>query len=164
MIDIASFREDLYYRLNILPIQIPPLRKRKEDILPLVTHYLQKYNKIHGRCKKMDQKACDLLENYSWPGNVRELQNLIERLVLLVKDDIITEKSLSLNHFLNGAIDYVEIPTLKSAVEKTEKDLLKNAAMHYHTTAHIAQALGVNQSTVVRKLKKNGIKINKKYK
>ncbi len=86
----GKFREDLYYRLNVVPITIPPLRERKEDIKPLVEHFLEKFNRKYGRNIAISKSAIDLLESYEWPGNVRELENLIERLVVVSSDLTIT--------------------------------------------------------------------------
>ncbi len=94
MIKNGKFREDLYWRLNVVPIFIPPLRERKEDIPVLVKYFLEKFNKRYNKNVKIDSKVLEIFLNYSWPGNVRELENLIERLVLLNENDIITKYDL----------------------------------------------------------------------
>ena len=81
------FREDLYFRLNVLEIKIPPLRDRPDDILPLVSYFVDKYNKNYGRRVRFSKKSLDILLSYSWPGNVRELSHVIERLVVIVPDE-----------------------------------------------------------------------------
>lgn len=93
MVSQDLFREDLFYRLNIIPIRIPPLRERKEDICELANQFLNIYNRKYGTDKKLSMQAQDTLTNYSWPGNIRELKNLIERLATVSKSDIISLKS-----------------------------------------------------------------------
>ena len=88
------FRKDLYYRLNVIPIFIPPLRERKEDIVHLIYHFLDHFAKLYNKKLSMSSSALDLLIEYSWPGNVRELENLIERLVVTVDDCEISEQHL----------------------------------------------------------------------
>ena len=89
-VQAGNFREDLFYRLNVFPIEIPPLRERKEDILPLVDYFMDKFNKKLDLSVKMDSEVNEMLLHYEWPGNVRELQNLIERMMLLAKNNLIT--------------------------------------------------------------------------
>lgn len=89
-VQAGNFREDLYYRLNVFPIDIPPLRQRKGDILPLVDYFLEKFNKKLGRAVGMDNDVREELLHYEWPGNIRELENLIERMMLLARNDQIT--------------------------------------------------------------------------
>lgn len=89
-VQTGNFREDLYYRLNVFPIDIPPLRERKEDILPLIVYFLDKFNKKLGLAVGMDSDVKDVLRRYEWPGNIRELENLIERMILLARNNQIT--------------------------------------------------------------------------
>jgi DNA-binding NtrC family response regulator len=98
MISTGEFREDLFYRLNVINIFICPLRERKEDIPLLVDHFLKKFSVLHGRAhiKKISQEAMDLLMDWSWPGNVRELENVIERGVILSSDEVISSDDLSM--------------------------------------------------------------------
>jgi two-component system response regulator AtoC len=93
-VQVGNFREDLYYRLNVFPIDIPPLRERKEDILPLVDYFLDKFNKKMDLSIKMDSEVKEMLLRYEWPGNIRELENLIERMMLLVKNNLITSREI----------------------------------------------------------------------
>ncbi len=100
------FREDLFFRLNVIHLRIPPLRERKEDIPVLVKHFLEKYSAIHGKgVKNISNKAMERLINHPWPGNVRELENLIERAVILCEGDVLTEKDLLLlgPHYLGAS-------------------------------------------------------------
>jgi PAS domain S-box-containing protein len=156
-IENGHFRADLYYRLNVLPIRIPALRERPEDILPLTVFFLQRYNSLHGRKKSLDQEAMQQLQEYHWPGNIRELQNVVERLVVLSDKDLLTVADLPA-HVLAGSEDTVvsvkRISSLKEAVQSVERQLLKLALAKYGTTARAAAALGVDQSTVSRKLHK----------
>jgi DNA-binding NtrC family response regulator len=91
----GNFREDLYYRLNVFPIAVPPLRERKEDILPLVDYFVDKFNKKLGFSVEVDNEVKEMLLRYEWPGNIRELENIIERMMLLAKDNIITSNEVS---------------------------------------------------------------------
>merc|ERR1711879_347005 len=118
LIQRRAFREDLYYRLNVVPIYIPPLRERQEDISILVYDLLAKFNKKYEKAKKFETGAMEVLENYPWPGNVRELGNVLERLV--VSDDDLLIRSESINHFLGKKASTVttdQKTTLKEAVE-----------------------------------------------
>ena len=93
-VQTGNFREDLYYRLNVFPIDIPPLRERKEDILPLVDYFLEKFNRKLGLSVGMDDEVKEMLLRYDWPGNIRELENLIERMMLLSKGNRITSSEI----------------------------------------------------------------------
>ncbi len=93
----GNFREDLYWRLNVVPIVLPPLRKRREDILLLASHYLQKFNQIYGQAVRMDDEALAALTQYRWPGNVRELANTIERFVIMADKALIGQEDLPTN-------------------------------------------------------------------
>ncbi len=98
MVEKSKFREDLFYRLNVIPIQLPPLREREVDIPILIEHFIRKYSNILGRSiKTVSPEALSILQNYSWPGNVRELENIIERCIALESDDVITSASLPIN-------------------------------------------------------------------
>ena len=99
LIEQGLFREDLYYRLNVVPIILPPLRDRKDDIADLVRHFFSKYSQEYNLPPKlMEQKALDYLKEYNWPGNIRELENLIQRLAALCIEDVISLENLSLIH------------------------------------------------------------------
>lgn len=155
----GKFREDLFYRLNVIPIHIPPLRERREDIPPLISKFLSKFNRKYNLNKKISQDAVDVLIKYSWPGNVRELENMIERMVIMSQQDIIDVSSIP---------DYVKedkekgkeeisisgLMPLRQALDEVEKQLFLRAYRQTRNTYHAAKILGVSQSTVVRKLKK----------
>jgi transcriptional regulator with PAS, ATPase and Fis domain len=154
----GQFRKDLYYHLNIIPISIPPLRERKEDIIPLIIHFTEKLNHLYGMKKKFNPLLLKKLQEYAWPGNVRELQNLTERLLVTSEGNWIHEEHLP-DHMIpkmkgQKRIEIHEILPLKEAVTLLENELLSMAQKKYHSTTKIAQVLGVNQSTVSRKLRR----------
>lgn len=158
MVDDGKFREDLYYRLNVISIHIPPLRERKDDIAPLAYHFMDVFNKQYGSKKEFGPDVLDLLERYYWPGNVRELQNLIERIVVISKESEISSRDIppyvkQLSKAQHGQIIVNNIIPLKEAISEVEKQIINHAHKVYGNTYKMAEALGVNQSTIVRKLK-----------
>ncbi|WP_051531550.1 sigma-54 interaction domain-containing protein [Clostridiisalibacter paucivorans] len=157
MVYEGNFREDLYYRLNVLPVKIPPLRDRKKDI-PLLTYFfVEKYNKKHCMNKRLTSEAYDVLNSYDWPGNIRELENTIERLLITCDKDCIQGSYVynTLGNFNEKYdIEVKNIMPLKEATTQVETQLLLKALEEYKTTRKIAQVLGIDQSTVVKKLKK----------
>ena len=156
----GNFREDLYYRLNVIPIELPPLRERKEDISLLVYNFLGKFNKAYGKTKDFDITALEILENYSWPGNVRELENSIERLVVIGDEHLITRNTilsvLGQDKFYEASTETID-GTLKEAVDKFERNILEKTLKSCGSTYKAAKILGITQSTVVRKAKALGI-------
>lgn len=155
----GRFRGDLYFRLNVIPIRVPPLRERSGDIAPLTYHFIEKWDSRYGRNHQISREACSLLECYRWPGNVRELENLIEFLVVTVDDPVILPEHLP-QHVVAGEgerdvqVSVSGIMPLRQAVEEVERQLIALAAEACSTTYSMAKALGVNQSTVVRKMQK----------
>lgn len=156
-----AFREDLYYRLNVIEIRIPPLRERKEDILMLVNHFLKRYTEENKKTVKgCDSNAMGLLMKYEWPGNVRELRNVIERAVVLCPGDVITAAELPDKLKKNGDAPpgQPEMSSLKLTLSDYEKTLILNV---YHAQnrnkEETARCLGVDLTTLYRKLKKYGI-------
>ena len=157
LVNEGKFREDLYYRLNVVPINIPPLRERPEDIIPMIRIFLNENNKKMKEHKEIDSKAIAILIKYPWPGNVRELQNIIERLVITTKGSTILPQNLP--SFIHEAVKGgdTRIPaakSLKAALEHAEREILLKAKKQYKTTRAMAKALGVSQPTIVRKLQK----------
>ncbi len=154
----GRFREDLYYRLNVVPLYVPPLRERKEDILPLTLHFIEKYNEKYRKEKSFSQETLECLQAYKWPGNVRELQNIVERLVVIT--DLNTVEPQHLPDMLvsgrkqSSGVSVTDIMPLKDAIELLERQLLLLAREKYGTTTKMAEILGVNQSTISRKLGK----------
>lgn len=158
LVQEGRFREDLFYRINVIPIVIPPLRERPEDIPLLAYHFLAKLNERYEKNYHLSPEALSLLEAYKWPGNVRELQNLIERFVVFADEDVITADFISpFMHFSqNGKAQPIvtDIIPLKEAKELVEEQLISLAMKKYKTTSEAAKALEVNQSTVSRKYQK----------
>ncbi|MDD2421522.1 MAG: sigma 54-interacting transcriptional regulator [Heliobacteriaceae bacterium] len=157
MLQAGKFRDDLYYRLNVINIQVPPLRERPDDILPLLVFFLEKYNQKYQKNKAFSPKVVAALTNYDWPGNIRELENLAENLVILAKGEEIMPYDLPETYCQPAAMEHQVmingIMPLKQALATVEQQLLQNAREKYDSTRKIAEALGINQSTVVRKLR-----------
>ena len=163
LVKSGKFREDLYYRLNVVPINVPPLRERPEDILPLIQSNLEKYNNQLGENKTLEPAALAVLLHYSWPGNIRELQNIVERLILTTRDNLITEENLPV--FIRTSaeaqpVQSMEHTSLRASMERAEKEVLTRALAEYKSTRAIAKALQVSQPTIVRKLHKYGLTPN----
>ncbi len=161
LVQEGKFREDLYYRLNVVPINIPPLRERPEDIIPMIRIFLNRINIKLKEHKEIDSKTIAILIKYPWPGNVRELQNIVERLVITTKNTVIHPDNLpSFIHEAAGGIESLSASTGKSLNEVlalAEREILLKAQQQYRTTREIAKALGISQPTVVRKLRKYSI-------
>lgn len=156
MIGDGKFREDLFYRINVININIPPLRDRKEDIPKLILSIINKLNKKYGFNKSISVDAVECFIEYNWPGNIRELQNTLERLVVMLAEDVISYDNLP--HYMKNEktttcfIEVNDILPLKDAIIQVERKTLQLAVDKYHSTRKIAKALEVNQSTIVRKL------------
>jgi len=165
MVREKTFREDLFYRLNVVPIKVPPLRERREDILPLAIHFLKKLNKKYNRNCKLSRETCLLLEQYSWPGNVRELNNIIERLVIMSEDNVINPSYLSefLGYQSTKRLELEEtrkeIVPLETARENLEAELIKRAIDKYGSLRPAGKALGISHSTLLRKARRYGITV-----
>ncbi|HVI39835.1 MAG TPA: sigma 54-interacting transcriptional regulator [Anaerovoracaceae bacterium] len=159
MVKQGKFRLDLYYRLNVIPIFIPPLRERREDISLLVTHFLGEYNRKYGKRKYFSVDAINLIEHRKWLGNVRELKNFLERMVLTCDEDEIGPATLGRIFMGEGkaseesSIEY-HTKSLSDMVDAYEKEIIKGAIQTYKTTYKAAEALYINQSTLYRKAKK----------
>ncbi len=178
-----QFRQDLFFRLNVVPIRIPPLRERPYDIIPLAIHFLKDYCRKYNKTKYFSKNVFDIMLNYDWPGNVRELKNFIERMVVMsstsvielqdIPKGILTDFSLKENDFslvnrnifrdlisdknYNSLFD-LEHKTYKELMEEYEEELIKLAMKKYKTTYKAAEILGVNQSTIARKTRKYDFK------
>ncbi|RJS59353.1 hypothetical protein CJ483_04100 [Bacillus sp. PK3_68] len=154
-----KFREDLYYRLNVVPIEIPPLRERTEDIIYLARHFLKQKASKYGIFKTFHPEAEESFTHYAWPGNVRELENIIERLTITTEDNEIRLQHLppffqSLTGKTKQNDEQSTLMPLKQAKEMVEKELIMKAYTLYQSTYKAAKALGVDQSTIVKKLKR----------
>lgn len=151
-----KFREDLYYRIHVIPLHLPPLRERKEDVLLLINYFLYKYNKIHKKNITLDNESKLILKSYSFPGNVRELENLVEQIIVTSFDNFVSAENLSMffHNEEKNDLNFNQLSTLKQAVDKAEEKALKQALKKYATTRDLAQELDVSQTTIIRKLKK----------
>ena len=164
MVESGAFRLDLYYRLNVIPLVIPPLRERSECLLPVLRHYVELYAQRLGTRRRLSRAATDALLAYRWPGNVRELINLCERLVVMSDTEVIDLGDLP-PHLIGdsaGAPVPAVTPwdgetTLEEALLRTERAVLLRARERYRSQTDMARALGVNQSTVARKLRRHGL-------
>ena len=163
------FREDLYYRLNVIPIELPPLRERKEDIPLLARYFLERFNSKNGsRIEGISEDALDFFMKYAWPGNIRELENLIERLVVLKGEGTITVEDLPEKIFDPSArIDFSPRKILENgiqfntAVSEYEKELILHALKKARWVKNrAAKMLGMNRTTLVEKMKKRKISLN----
>ncbi|WP_347488801.1 sigma 54-interacting transcriptional regulator [Desulfoscipio sp. XC116] len=157
MVREGQFREDLYFRINVVPLNICSLRERKEDIIPLAYAFKHKYEEQYGIRKKINPRVFDAFLHYHWPGNVRELDNMIERLMVTITDDEITVSHLPAHVFENLEHQQPEvyvkgIMPLKSAVMEVERQLISAAIKECGSANRAARALKVDQSTIVRKI------------
>jgi Nif-specific regulatory protein len=146
-VEDGSFRGDLYYRLNVFPIYMPPLRERKTDILLLADHFLEKYAKENEKdIKRFSTPAIDMMMGYHWPGNVRELENCIERAVLLCEEGVIHTYHLPPTLQTGLETDSLPLHSLEEAVAKLEKDMLIDALKN--TRGNVTQAATLLKTTV----------------
>jgi len=160
MIASGAFREDLYYRLNVFPIHLPPLRERKTDILLLADFFVEKYSRLHHKdIRRISTPAIDMLMAYHWPGNVRELANCIERAVLISQDDVIH------GHHLPPTLQTAEasgtefVGTLQATLDNVERELVRDALKSARGNMRkAAQILGVTERIMGLRVKKHGIK------
>lgn len=164
LVRLGKFRHDLYYRLNILPINVPPLRERKDDIFPLLHHNLQRFNSKHNQKRRFSPEALDVLHQYEWPGNVRELENLVERIVITSKLDEIQVSDLpeelrSIRELEEGILSLGSL-SLSERMEKIEMEFILQALRTHKTTRKTAAALGITQSLLMRRIKKYGIQLD----
>jgi transcriptional regulator with PAS, ATPase and Fis domain len=173
LMNSKQFRQDLFYRISVIPIFVPSLRDRKEDISPLVRHFMKQFNMKYGTDIKMSEKLMKRLYDYEWPGNIRELKNVIERIAILHASKELSEEDLELVlHIKPQESDLIkDIPSpvpspillpssLKAATERFEENLIRQA---YKTTGSIvktAKTLGINPSTIHRKLKKGILQLH----
>ncbi|EEK91300.1 MULTISPECIES: sigma-54 interaction domain-containing protein [Bacillus cereus group] len=151
MVKQGTFRKDLYYRLNVIPIAIPPLRERTEDILPLIYHYLQQFNKKYGRDVKLAPSTLQMFVGYPWEGNNREIENVIERIVITV-DDVVTVEDLPLS--MQEAAVEQSGQSLYKMLEEVERNIILKAYKTYGSSYKVAKFLQISQSAATRKIKK----------
>ena len=163
LVEEGSFRRDLYYRLNVVPIRIPSLAERTDDIPALVSHFLEKYGQKFGVKREIDDNAIEYLKQQQWPGNIRELENMVQRLIIssqgetITLMDVVKEKHGELFEYLpdeeTDELQQSEI-NLQKAVEEYECGLIKYAYEKYGSTRKAAKAIGISQTQMVRKKKK----------
>jgi PAS domain S-box-containing protein len=149
MVDAREFREDLYYRLNVVPILISPLRERKEDIIPLIQDITKKINERYGICKTFNNKEIEMMLNYDWPGNIRELENIIERIMVTEDGDFsLLQSMMGMSNCLTKDCGY------KEKLEAYDRMLLHEVIKAEGSVTKAATKLGINATTIRRKLKK----------
>jgi PAS domain S-box-containing protein len=157
MVRKGKFREDLFYRLNVVPVFIPPLRERKEEIPFLLAHFVSEYNKKYRTHMRLSKEAVDILSVYRWPGNVRELANLIEHLIIVVNEPMLKQEHLPGKYLSesaepgDGSLDSPRL--LREEIETFEITLIKNALARCRTHEEAAHRLGISLSTLTRRLR-----------
>lgn len=158
-----KFRQDLYYRLSVVPIRVPPLRERKEDVFPLVKHFLGHFNEKYKRDISISKKVMQKLYSYNWPGNVRELKNIVERLVILAESQMINESEYDITTRMGddnsnmedkSDIQISRLMDLNEAYRIVDEVLIKKALEERGSIVKAAKALGIDPSTIHRKIKK----------
>jgi transcriptional regulator with PAS, ATPase and Fis domain len=159
MIREGKFREDLYYRLNVVPIAIPPLRERVEDIMPLVMRVVEALNRRDGTAKRLDSQVIDRLKAYHYPGNVRELINIIERMMILGEGDRLCARDLPEETLATVCAPQmaVEGESLKASLLALEARLIEDALKKTPSLAAAAQALAIHPTTLWRKMLRHGL-------
>jgi len=160
----GKFRRDLLYRLNVFPIEIPPLRERKDDILMLVEYFMQRYaNRGHKNIGSIDKKTLDLLQSYDWPGNIRELQNIVERSVILSTTDVFSVDELWLSKPISSQASRAESRPALNVAPRTEREIIEAALAEtkgrVSGPSGAAAKLGIPQSTLATRIKV--LRINK---
>ena len=165
MVAEKTFREDLYYRLMVFPITIPPLRERPDDILPLLDLFMTTFNKKYSFQKVFTPLALQFIQSYNWPGNIRELKNIVERAMIISNDDHITSEDLPFIQQEKKPVIHTKLPTettnLKKMIEQIELEYISLAYEKYGNVRDAAESLGMDPSTFVRKRKKYMIDLEK---
>lgn len=157
MIKQKTFREDLYYRLNVVPLVIPPLRERREDIVPIARQYIAKLNSKYNFNKVFSAEAMNALYSYDWPGNIRELKNIIERVIVISNKDVIHKSDLPINNCSSSIENNIDLElncNLTEEVEKVEARFISKAFDKAGNVRDAAKILGIDASTFVRKRKR----------
>jgi two-component system nitrogen regulation response regulator NtrX len=166
-IEKGRFREDLYYRLNVIPMAVPPLRERKADIAILVEHFISEFClDNHKEMKRISPGAMDLLLSYSWPGNVRELKNVVERMVIMTRGPVIEAKDvpdpIREHRKAQPEFSFLEYPLLKDARREFEKRfIMKKLMENDENISKTAEVIGIERSNLHRKIKSYAIALNK---
>ncbi len=159
MVASGDFREDLYYRLNVITIDIPPLRERKEEIMPLALGFLNQFNKQYGQNKRLTYEVLEELKMNSWKGNIRQLKNVIENMVVVSNNEYLQISDLPWfrDTKREDPCSPGESKSFKELVDDYEKFILERAKSQYGSSRKMSKALKIDQSTIIRKLKKYGI-------
>ena len=160
MMETGLFRADLYYRLSVIPLQVPPLRERRECLLALIRSYIDLFSAQTQQSYRLTSAAIDALTNYSYPGNVRELMNICERLVVMSETkliDVVDLPQAIITEIDQPFSDWPEEMTMAQIQETVERTVLLKASLRYNKQQDIAVKLGMSQPTVARKLQKYGI-------
>ncbi|MBU3127183.1 sigma-54-dependent transcriptional regulator [Clostridium tagluense] len=159
-IEEGSFRKDLYYRLNVLPLELPPLRHRKEDIIDLVNYFIKKYDTVE-KISKITPEAIKFLKSYHWPGNIRELENVVERIVILSEEKILSLNSLPMEIIgqrKNIKDPIIYFPEGGINLEAVEKELiLKALKLSGQNQSKAAGLLGITRSALIYRMQKHHI-------
>ncbi|GAX90062.1 sigma-54 interaction domain-containing protein [Effusibacillus lacus] len=153
MVEQGRFREDLYYRLHVAYIFVPPLRKRREDILPLLEYYLEKICREFQIVRRFTSETLELLLNHSYPGNVRELRNLVEGLCVSTEGEWITPDVLPA--YLHKQHEYPD--SLQAQIDETERRVIQQALQKQGSVRKAAKMLQISHATLLRKMQKHGI-------
>ncbi|MEW6080861.1 MAG: sigma 54-interacting transcriptional regulator [Bacillota bacterium] len=157
MVHRKLFRKDLYYRLNVVRLTVPPLRNRREDILELAEFFLKKYSQEYGLDKRLSRRAMDCFVHYDWPGNVRELRHLIENLVISTIENLIDFSHLPSYMYESSdperKVVIKGLCSLRDAVHQTERQLLEMALGEYGSIRKAAAVLGIHHATLLRKMR-----------
>ncbi|MDI6714343.1 MAG: sigma-54 dependent transcriptional regulator [Thermodesulfovibrio sp.] len=164
----GNFREDLYYRLNVVPIYIPPLRERKEDIPELIRYFIDEFSKEKGwKVKTIDHQAIKILQNYDWPGNIRELRNAVERLMIMTVNEVITLSDIESTGIIGQSTkeeSYFKYKTLKEAKDAFERDfLIRKLKENNWNMTKTAEIIGIERSNLYKKIKSLGISLPKEF-
>ena len=150
LVSEGRFREDLYYRLNVVPIALPPLRERKEDIPPLIQHFTDKYNRKYNSYKKFSEQLINQMVCMPWKGNIRELENVVERSIVTTQGNFVSLGKVQIPGMEKNISSGLG---LKEILAEHEKEILLQAQEQHQTTRRIAAALNISQASVARKLK-----------
>jgi PAS domain S-box-containing protein len=164
MVEEGKFRSDLYYRLNVVPIRIPPLRERRDDVPFLLQHFLRSFSQKNSLRMAFSPQALEALCEYRWPGNVRELMNLVEYLVVTSCDPLIQLEHLPKKCLVRGREpikNHLDVPSLKAAVDRFESDLVEWAVRRSSTREEAAHKLGISLSSLNRKLRRGRESVSK---
>ncbi len=168
MVKQDLFRADLYYRLNVFPIKLPSLRDRQDDIPDIAVAFLMKFNRIYDKSKSLSSQAITALMEYEWPGNVRELENIVERMVIISSNRILSredvERIIYMGEKKPSRMNTISIgqKSLKQAVQEYEKEIIERVLKEYGNSYAAAEILKTTQPTIVRKAQALGIPLRKK--